>query len=505
MRDTTPTVICIPAKPEVVLASKHQLRVAAYCRVSTDDEEQLTSYEAQKNYYTDKIMTNKEWTMAGIFADEGITGTSARKRPEFLRMIRQCKQGKIDIVLTKSISRFARNTVDCLNYVRALKELGIAVIFEKENMNTLEIDSEILITMLGAFAQSESESISANVRWGIRQAMKEGKATIFQTSKANKIHTITYEEALNRVMSICDVDISNGLEKKLRDLNTVRNTLTHAEVVIEDSFIDCVFDGLLLELDVLFLKAIGSAYSNYYGFNEIKANYNSYMQYLTENKMLIKQKTFNALCIAQEKTEQYSGQNEVIYVEDITVVKKFMVALQEELDFGMDMYNRWCSGKTKVKVLDDGHISFWANDNRGEYIIKLKSMIVCVPKATSNESPIVIFESDKDIVEQDKQKYIPENNPDYLEGLVFPTKSSEPDIVYDPREIYEYQMRWTYDEDVVIPEYYQIVRFLEQRIFCCLNIQGLSYWDFNNFLRQSEKMTGSELADVLKEILAKRK
>ena len=178
MRDTTPTVICIPAKPEVVLASKHQLRVAAYCRVSTDDEEQLTSYEAQKNYYTDKIMTNKEWTMAGIFADEGITGTSARKRPEFLRMIRQCKQGKIDIVLTKSISRFARNTVDCLNYVRALKELGIAVIFEKENMNTLEIDSEILITMLGAFAQSESESISANVRWGIRQAMKEGKVTI---------------------------------------------------------------------------------------------------------------------------------------------------------------------------------------------------------------------------------------------------------------------------------------------------------------------------------------
>ena len=178
MNRTKPTVIVIPANPEAISSSKRQLRVAAYCRVSTDDEEQLTSYEAQKNYYTDKIMTNKEWTMAGIFADEGITGTSARKRPEFLRMIRQCKQGKIDIVLTKSISRFARNTVDCLNYVRALKELGIAVIFEKENMNTLEIDSEILITMLGAFAQSESESISANVRWGIRQAMKEGKAAI---------------------------------------------------------------------------------------------------------------------------------------------------------------------------------------------------------------------------------------------------------------------------------------------------------------------------------------
>lgn len=180
MRESAAKVIIIPAKPEAAVQQtvRRQLRVAAYCRVSTDDEEQLTSYEAQQNYYTDKIMTNRDWTMAGIFADEGITGTSARKRPEFLRMIRMCKQKKIDIVLTKSISRFARNTVDCLNYIRALRALGIAVIFEKENINTLEADSEILITMLGAFAQSESESISANVRWGKRQAMREGKANI---------------------------------------------------------------------------------------------------------------------------------------------------------------------------------------------------------------------------------------------------------------------------------------------------------------------------------------
>ena len=180
MGEHPPKVITIPAKPNAAKQQviPRQLRVAAYCRVSTDDEEQLTSYEAQQTYYTDKIMTNRDWTMAGIFADEGITGTSARKRPEFLRMIRQCRQKKIDIILTKSISRFARNTVDCLNYIRVLRELGIAVIFEKENINTLEADSEILITMLGAFAQAESESISANVRWGKRQAMREGKAHI---------------------------------------------------------------------------------------------------------------------------------------------------------------------------------------------------------------------------------------------------------------------------------------------------------------------------------------
>ena len=183
MTGTTPRVIVIPPKPELARskAVQRQLRVAAYCRVSTDDEEQLTSYEAQQTYYTDKIMTNPQWTMAGIFADEGITGTSAQKRPEFQRMIRKCRQKKIDLVLVKSISRFARNTVDCLNYIRALRTLGIAVIFEKENLNSISWESEFLLTLYGAFAQSESESISKNVSWGKRQAMKGGNGILSNT------------------------------------------------------------------------------------------------------------------------------------------------------------------------------------------------------------------------------------------------------------------------------------------------------------------------------------
>lgn len=179
MSETGKTVTIIPAKAMTAQKSlRRQLRVAAYCRVSTEEEEQQSSYEAQRNYYTDKIMTNPEWTMAGIFADEGITGTSAKKRPEFLHMIHLCKQKKIDLVLTKSISRFSRNTVDCLKYIRVLRGLGIGVVFEKENINTLESDSELIITLLGAFAQSESESISKNVSWGIRQAMREGKTHV---------------------------------------------------------------------------------------------------------------------------------------------------------------------------------------------------------------------------------------------------------------------------------------------------------------------------------------
>ena len=180
MNAVAPNVVVIPANPEAAKnrTAKRQLRVAAYCRVSTDDEEQLTSYEAQKAYYTDKIMTNPDWTMAGIFADEGISGTSTAKRKEFNRLIRSCRQGKVDVVMVKSISRFARNTLDCISYTRMLQALGIAVIFEKENINTLEMDSELLITMMGAFAQAESESMGANIRWGMREAMRQGKASI---------------------------------------------------------------------------------------------------------------------------------------------------------------------------------------------------------------------------------------------------------------------------------------------------------------------------------------
>ena len=168
-------IVVIPPKSrEEIRQAERRLRVAAYCRVSTDQEEQESSYEAQISYYTEKIGKNTEWQMAGIFADEGITGTQAKKRPEFLKMIRKCRERKIDVILTKSLSRFARNTVDSLKYIRDLKALGIAIIFEKENINTLETDTEMMLTIMSCFAQAESESISKNVSWGIRQSFKNG-------------------------------------------------------------------------------------------------------------------------------------------------------------------------------------------------------------------------------------------------------------------------------------------------------------------------------------------
>lgn len=160
---------------ENTFQSYRRIRVAAYCRVSTKQEEQLNSYEVQKKFYTEKINSNQEWQMVGIFADKGITGTSVLKRDEFNKMIKLCKDKKIDMILVKSISRFARNTVDCLHYTRMLKTLGVDVFFEEQGIHSIKSDAEFYISIYGTIAQSESENISANVKWGKLQSAKEGK------------------------------------------------------------------------------------------------------------------------------------------------------------------------------------------------------------------------------------------------------------------------------------------------------------------------------------------
>ncbi|WP_369283584.1 recombinase family protein [Oscillibacter sp. GMB15532] len=170
-------VTVIPADPKHNQKDirKQRLRVAPYCRVSTSSEEQLDSYQAQIEYYTEKIAAQQEWTMVDMFADEGKTATSTKKRKDFLRMIKACEKGKVDLIITKSVSRFCRNTLDGLDYVRRLKRMGVGVFFEKENVNTLYMDNEMILTFMMSQAQAESESMSGNIRWGHRKNFKDGK------------------------------------------------------------------------------------------------------------------------------------------------------------------------------------------------------------------------------------------------------------------------------------------------------------------------------------------
>lgn len=182
MQATRKTIRTIPATlgrlAEVSLAPAIKKRVAAYARVSTDNDEQLNSYEAQVDHYTRHIQDNDNWTFVEVYADEGISATSTKKRDGFNRMIKDALDGKIDLIITKSVSRFARNTVDTLTTVRQLKEKGVEVYFEKENIYTLDSKGELLITIMSSLAQEESRSISENVTWGQRKRMQDGKVSL---------------------------------------------------------------------------------------------------------------------------------------------------------------------------------------------------------------------------------------------------------------------------------------------------------------------------------------
>lgn len=258
-------VIVIPATIHRGSSKKldRQLNVAGYCRVSTEQDEQLMSYETQKKYYSELIARTPEWSLAGIYADSGISGATAEKRPDFMKMIRHCKAGKIDLIITKSISRFARNTLDSIGYVRKLKAMGIGVLFEKENINSLDCTSEVILTILSSLAQEELNSLSSNVKMGKRMAMKEGKdsfpySTIYAFKKGDdgKPEIIPEEAEVVRriyrrylagdsIIAIRDALVSDGVpsprKKEVWTTATVRNILENerfcGDVILQKTYV----------------------------------------------------------------------------------------------------------------------------------------------------------------------------------------------------------------------------------------------------------------------------
>lgn len=193
-------VVTIPASvrcfTERPIESLKKRRVAGYARVSTDNPEQLTSYESQVKYYTNYIESRSDWEFAGMYTDEGISATNTKHRSGFKKMVFDALAGKIDLIVTKSVSRFARNTVDSLTTVRKLKEKGIEIYFEKENIWTLDSKGELLITIMSSLAQEESRSISENVKWGKRKRFAEGKGSLAYS------HFLGYKRGPNGAMVI---------------------------------------------------------------------------------------------------------------------------------------------------------------------------------------------------------------------------------------------------------------------------------------------------------------
>lgn len=168
----------VGSNPELIGEETPKLRVAAYCRVSTEYEEQNSSYQTQVSHYTNYILSHDGWDLVKVYADDGISGTNTKKREQFNQMIDDCMVGKIDLIITKSISRFARNTLDCLQYIRKLKDKNIGVYFEKENIKTTDAKGEVLLTIMASLAQQESQSLSQNVKLGLQYRYQQGKVQV---------------------------------------------------------------------------------------------------------------------------------------------------------------------------------------------------------------------------------------------------------------------------------------------------------------------------------------
>ena len=228
-----------------------KLRVAAYCRVSTELEQQQSSYDIQIEYYTRHIMQNPNWIFAGVFADDGRSATNTFRRYDFNQLMDQCLKGKVDMIITKSISRFARNTVDCISWVRKLREKNVAVYFEKENLNTLDDSTEMILTILSSQAQEESRAISTNVKWGYARKFEKGESTRqrsygFRKAPTGEMCIVEEEAAVIRNMArwfldgdslerikhrLEDARIETTTGKKTWSTGTIYNILTNEKIM----------------------------------------------------------------------------------------------------------------------------------------------------------------------------------------------------------------------------------------------------------------------------------
>lgn len=245
------------AKEQKHTQEERRLKVCGYARVSTGSQAQATSYTAQVEYYTEKIESNPLWEFAGVYADEGISGTNVKHRDEFQMMISDCEDGNIDLILTKSITRFARNTVECIQTIRKLKEIGVGIYFEKENINTLSEKSELFITILASVAQGESENISSNNRWAIQKRFQDGTYIISTPaygygkdedgnlviieSEAETVRWI-YESYLNGMGVYV---IAKALNQK--GIPTIRGAEKWQDGVIQDILKNPIYEGDMLQ------------------------------------------------------------------------------------------------------------------------------------------------------------------------------------------------------------------------------------------------------------------
>lgn len=349
-------------------------------------------------------------------------------------------------------------------------------------------------------------NIDKNLKNAYQEKNQKKLNNVFETSLSNRVHTITYEEAFERLKYICNFSFSKKFEYQIEMLGNLRNQITHAEITANEVEVKTLFDDFLSEIDKFFFNAIGMDYKTVNGYSTLVNNYDIYIKLLDENGLHVKKKVIECFVEIFKKLNFGMGFKEVKRITDINVANLILnEIINTQFVFGADFYNGHCSGQiTHIKRVGKEHLSIFSKDNNLDYQFKFSSLVIYMPDFNSSFSPIFIFEAAEDInstgfpdeavvkVDYYKRKFI--------EGMYI---YEEKKLIYDPETIYELYARRDYDDNFVMPQFYDINHFLDKGIFCFLNIQGLKYGNFRRILREAEskKIDGVTLTLQLKKYI----
>lgn len=364
---------------------------------------------------------------------------------------------------------------------------------------------EILMKYILA-SQSEYlifSNIDDNVKNAYKEKYQKGLNSVFETSVIDKVHTVTYLEAFERLTNICNHKFPKNFAEKITKLNLFRNRLTHAEISIDNQEIVMLFNELIDQIDIYFFNQIGEKYKTLSGYSDLIKNYEKYTEWLKEQNKLLKAEAIDKLTNIFQKLQINMGVNEVKRIEDINLCTKFIEELYlTGFKFGTDLYNMTCSGDvSEIKRIDDKHFSLFCKDNNGEEIFKFKSIIIYNPEFDSNFSPIFIFEADDDddITEAEnlvKREEYSKKGKYLIDGLKI---STQDDIIIDCDQLHE--MYYKIDNEPIDFKFHHVCKYLSKCMFCMINIQGLNYGRFNELIAQEYNTDGAVFERKLRRTL----
>lgn len=372
----------------------------------------------------------------------------------------------------------------------------------KEAILNIHHGIEILMKYL-LYKKSEYlvfSNIDDNVKKAYCLKNQNKLSSIFETSVIDKIHTVTYSEAFERLTKICNYEFSKKFSDKIEKLNIYRNRITHSEVTIDDQEIAQLFDGLIDSLDIYFFKYIGEGYKTLSGYSDLVCNYEAYMEHLYQKNMPLKAEVIKKLVDIFQELYINIGCNEVKRIDDINICTQFINKLYSTgFVFGTDLYDLTCSGDvSKIKRIDDSHFSLFCDDINLEVIFKFKSLIIYMPEYNSNFSPIFIFEADNDNNLNTEHKVaIKENyvghNKYIIEGIKI---STHDEIIFSPEKVYNINNI----NNICNSSYHNVVQHLSRCMFSIFNIQGLNYGNFDNLLFEYQDLSSVQFQNMLKKI-----